>query len=184
VAAFHWVAQQQGLDFQLLEEVRRINDAQRDVFFNKVRAALWTLRGKRLAALGLAFKGDTDDIRESPALDVIRRLLEAGACITAYDPAATERAMAELPPSDKMRYAKSLYEAAHEADAVLILTDWKEFAEIDLPELNRAVRFPIVIDGRNLYKPQLMADHGFTYVSIGRPANYNAQQGKPRKMLL
>jgi len=64
-----------------------------------------------------------------------------------------------------------------------ILTDWKEFAEIDLPELNRAVRFPIVIDGRNLYKPQQMADHGFTYVSIGRPANYNAQQGKPKKIV-
>jgi UDPglucose 6-dehydrogenase len=184
VAAFHWVAQQQGLNFQLLEEVRRINDAQKDVFFNKVRAALWTLRGKRLAALGLAFKSDTDDIRESPALDVIRRLIEAGATVTAYDPAAIERAKAVLPPSDKMRYAGSLYEAAHDADAVLILTDWKEFAEIDLAELNRAVRFPIVIDGRNLYKPQQMADHGFTYVSIGRPANYNAQQGKPRKLLL
>jgi UDPglucose 6-dehydrogenase len=184
VAAFHWVAQQQGLNFQLLEEVRRINDAQRDVFFNKVRAALWTLRGKKLAALGLAFKGDTDDIRESPALDVIQRLLDAGAYVTAYDPAAIERARAVLPPSDKMHYASNLYEAAHDADAVLILTDWKEFAEIDLPELNRAVHFPIVIDGRNLYKPQQMADHGFTYVSIGRPANYNAQQGKPRKILL
>ncbi len=184
VAAFHWVAQQQGLNFQLLEEVRRINDAQRDVFFNKVRAALWTLRGKKLAALGLAFKGDTDDIRESPALDVIQRLLDAGAYVTAYDPAATERARAVLPPSDKMHYASNLYEAARDADAVLILTDWKEFAEIDLPELNRAVHFPIVIDGRNLYKPQQMADHGFTYVSIGRPANYNAQQGKPRKILL
>jgi UDPglucose 6-dehydrogenase len=184
VAAFHWVAQQQGLDFQLLEEVRRINDAQRDVFFNKVRAALWTLRGKRLAALGLAFKCDTDDIRESPALDVIQRLLDAGASVTAYDPAAIERAQAVLPPSEKMRYANSLYEAAHDADAVLILTDWKEFAEIDLAELNRAVRFPIVIDGRNLYKPQQMADHGFTYVSIGRPANYNAQQGKPKKLML
>jgi UDPglucose 6-dehydrogenase len=184
VAAFHWVAQQQGLNFHLLEEVRRINDAQRDVFFNKVRAALWTLRGKRLAALGLAFKCDTDDIRESPALDVIQRLLDAGAYVTAYDPAATERAQAVLPPSDKMRYASNLYEAAQDADAVLILTDWKEFAEIDLAELNRAVRFPIVIDGRNLYKPQQMADHGFTYVSIGRPANYNAQQGKPRNILL
>jgi UDPglucose 6-dehydrogenase len=184
VAAFHWVAQQQGLNFQLLEEIRRINDAQKDVFFNKVRAALWTLRGKRLAALGLAFKCDTDDIRESPALDVIRRLLEAGACITAYDPAAMERAKDILPPSDKMRYASGLYEAARDADAVLILTDWKEFAEIDLPELNRAVRFPIIIDGRNLYKPQHMADHGFTYVSIGRPANYGAQQGKPKKLLL
>jgi UDPglucose 6-dehydrogenase len=184
VAAFHWVAQQQGLNFQLLEEVRRINDAQKDVFFNKVRAALWTLRGKKLAALGLAFKCDTDDIRESPALDLVRRLLEAGSSVTAYDPAAMERAKAVLPPSDKLRYADSLYEAAHDADAVLILTDWKEFAEIDLAELNRAVRFPIVIDGRNLYKPQQMADHGFTYVSIGRPANYTAQQGKPRKLVL
>ncbi len=184
VAAFHWVAQQQGLDFQLLEEVRRINDSQRDVFFNKVRSALWTLRGKRLAALGLAFKGDTDDIRESPALDVIKKLLESGSYITAYDPAANERAKEILPPSDKMRYAESIYEAAKDADAVLILTDWKEFGEIDLPELNRAVRFPIVVDGRNLYKPQHMADHGFTYVSIGRPANYGAPQGKPRKLLL
>lgn len=184
VAAFHWVAQQQGLDFQLLEEIRRINDAQRDVFFNKVRAALWTLRGKKLAALGLAFKGDTDDVRESPAMDVIRRLLDAGACITAYDPAAMERAREILPTSDKMQYASNLYEAAQDADAVLILTDWKEFAQIDLAELNRALRFPIMIDGRNLYKPQYMADHGFTYVSIGRPASYNAQQGKPKKLRL
>jgi UDPglucose 6-dehydrogenase len=184
VAAFHWVAQQQGLDFQLLAEIRRINDAQRDVFFNKVRAALWTLRGKKLAALGLAFKCDTDDIRESPALEVIQKLLEAGACITAYDPAAMDRAKEVLPPSDKLSYASSLYEAAKDADAVLILTDWKEFAEIDLPELNRALKFPIVIDGRNLSKPQYMSDHGFTYVSIGRPGNYHAQQGKPKKMLL
>src|SRR6266702_1684380 len=184
VAAFHWVAQQQGLDFSLLQEVQRINDAQRDVFFNKVRAALWTLRGKKLAALGLAFKCDTDDIRESPALDVIRKLIDAGATITAYDPAAIERAKAVLPASDKMRYAASLYEAAEDADAVLILTDWKEFGQIDLPRLNRSVRFPIVIDGRNLYKPEQMADSGFTYVSIGRPANYNAQQGKPRKMVI
>jgi UDPglucose 6-dehydrogenase len=184
VAAFHWVAQQQGLDFQLLEEIRRINDAQRDVFFNKVRAALWTLRGKRLAALGLAFKCDTDDIRESPALEVIKKLMDAGACITAYDPAAMERTREVLPASDKMRYASSIYEAARDADALLILTDWKEFGEIDLAELNRALKFPIVIDGRNLYRPQFMADHGFTYVSIGRPANYNAQQGKPKKLLL
>jgi UDPglucose 6-dehydrogenase len=181
VAAFHWVAQQQGVDFQLLDEIRNVNDTQRDIFFNKVRAALWTLRGKRLAALGLAFKGDTDDIRESPAIDVIGKLLEAGALITAYDPAAMERAKEVLPPSDKLSYAANIYEAAKDADAVLILTEWKEFAEIDLARLNQAVRFPVVIDGRNLYKPQQMIDHGFTYVSVGRPACYQAQQGKPRK---
>jgi UDPglucose 6-dehydrogenase len=184
VAAFHWVAQQQGVDFQLLEEIRRVNDTQREIFFNKVRAALWTLRGKRLAALGLAFKGDTDDIRDSPAIDVIGKLLDAGAIITAYDPAAMERAKEVLPPSEKLSYAADLYEAARDADAVLILTDWKEFAEIDLARLNQAVRFPIVIDGRNLYKPQKMMDHGFTYVSMGRPASYQALQGKPRKPLV
>jgi len=184
VAAFHWVAQQQGVDFQLLQEVRKINDTQRDIFFNKVLSALWTLRGKRLAALGLSFKGDTDDIRDSPAIAVIRRLLDAGSSVTTYDPAAMDRAKAVLPPSPKMRYAENVYEAAKDADAVLILTDWKEFAAIDLVELNRAVRFPIVIDGRNLFTPQQMHDHGFTYVSVGRPASYQAQQGKPRSMVL
>jgi UDPglucose 6-dehydrogenase len=184
VAAFHWVAQQRGVNFELLQEVRKINEAQKDIFFNKVLSALWTLPGKRLAALGLAFKGDTDDIRESPAIEIVRRLLEAGATVAAYDPAAMERAKAVLPPSAKLRYAAGLYEAAKDADAVLILTDWKEFAQIDLARLNDAVRFPIVIDGRNLYKPQDMLDHGFTYVSVGRPASYQAQQGKPRSVAL
>jgi UDPglucose 6-dehydrogenase len=184
VAAFRWVAQQQGVDFQLLDEVCKINDTQRDIFFNKVRSALWTLRGKRLAALGLAFKADTDDIRESPAIDVIRKLIEAGASVTAYDPAAMDRAKEVLPASDKLAYASDAYAAAKGADAVLILTDWKEFAGLDLARLNRELRFPIVIDGRNLYKPEQMQDHGFTYVSVGRPASYNAQQGKPRKLVL
>jgi UDPglucose 6-dehydrogenase len=184
VAAFYWVAQQQGVDFQLLEEVRKINATQQQVFFNKVRSALWTLRGKKLAALGLAFKGDTDDIRDSPAIDVIQKLIAAGASITAYDPAAMERSQSVLPPSENMRYAASPYEAAKGADAVLILTDWKEFANLDLRQLNQALRFPIVIDGRNLYQPSVMLEHGFTYVSVGRPAAYTAQQGKPRKLVL
>jgi UDPglucose 6-dehydrogenase len=184
VAAFHWVAQQQGVDFQLLEEVRKINATQQEVFFNKVRAALWTLRGKKLAALGLSFKGDTDDIRDSPAIDVIKKLIAAGATITAYDPAASEKAQNVLPPSDSMGYANSAYDAAEGADAVLILTDWAEFGKLDLPRLNQALKFPIVIDGRNLYKPAHMLEQGFTYVSVGRPAAYTAQQGKPRKLVL
>jgi len=184
VAAFHWVAQQRGVDFQLLDEIRKINERQKEIFFNKVLSALWTLRGKRLAALGLAFKGDTDDIRESPAIDVVERLLASGAIVTAYDPAAMERAREVLPASSKMHYASSLYEAARDADAVLILTDWKEFANIDLVRLNQEVHFPIVIDGRNLYEPQVMHGHGFTYVSVGRPATYQAQQGKPRSVVL
>ena len=184
VAAFHWVAQQRGVNFQLLQEVRKINETQKEVFFNKVLSALWTLRGKRLAALGLAFKGGTDDIRESPAIDIIKRLLKAGAAVTAFDPAAMEHAKEVLPPAENFSYAGSLYEAARNADAVLILTDWKEFGAIDLARLNQVVRFPIVIDGRNLYKPQVMLEHGFTYVSVGRPANYEAQEGKPRRQLV
>jgi len=184
VAAFHWVAQQRGVDFQLLNEVRKINERQKEIFYNKVLSALWTLRGKRLAALGLAFKGDTDDIRDSPAIDVIRKLLAGGASITAYDPAAMDRSREVLPPTEKLRYAADIYEAAKNADAVLILTDWKEFADIDLVRLNQVVRFPIVIDGRNLYKPKQMHEHGFTYVSVGRPANYEAQQGKPRAIIV
>jgi UDPglucose 6-dehydrogenase len=180
VAAFHWVAQERGVDLQLLEEVRKINETQREVFFNKVRSALWTLRGKRLAALGLAFKGETDDIRESPAIGMIQMLLEAGAIVTAYDPAAMERAKELLPPAKNILYASDLYEAAKDADAVLILTDWKEFAAMDLARLNRAMHFPILIDGRNLYKPHEMQSHGFTYVSVGRPTAYHAQEGKPR----
>jgi UDPglucose 6-dehydrogenase len=184
VAAFHWVAQQRGVDFELLQEIRKINETQKDIFFNKVLSALWTLRGKRLAALGLAFKGNTDDIRESPAIDIIKRLLEAGATVTAYDPAANERAQGVLPASAKLSYASSPYEAAKDADAVLILTDWKEFATLDLARLSDVVRFPIVIDGRNLYKPQQMIERGFTYVSVGRPATYQAAQGKPRSVVL
>jgi len=182
VAAFHWVAQERGVDFQLLEEVKKINETQMEIFFNKVRAALWTLRGKRLAALGLAFKRDTDDIRESPAIGMVQKLLRAGAIVTAYDPAAMERAKEVLPPAANMRYASDIYEAAQNADAALILTDWREFAAMDLPRLNRAMRFPIVIDGRNLHKPEVMQSNGFTYVSVGRPAYYQAQEGKPRKV--
>jgi UDPglucose 6-dehydrogenase len=153
VAAFYQVAGERGMEFGLLEEVSKVNARQRDVFFKKIRSALWTLRGKHVAVLGLAFKNGTDDIRESPAVDIVRRLLKAGAIVTAYDPAAMEPAKKVLPPSDSMRYANGSYEAARDADAVLILREWKEFAELDFDRLHREVRFPILIDGRNLYKP-------------------------------
>jgi UDPglucose 6-dehydrogenase len=170
VAAFRSVAEQMGVDFSLLNEVEKINVAQKKRFLSKVRSALWTLRGKKLAVLGLAFKGETDDIRESPAIDLIEMLLGEGCTVVAYDPAAMKRAEAELPISAQMRYAASAYEAAEDADAVLILTDWQEFAELDLKQLRKALRYSIVIDGRNLYDPEAMLEHGFTYMSVGRPA--------------
>jgi len=130
---------------------------------------LWTLRGKNLAVLGLAFKGGTDDIRESPAIDIVQMLLKEGCCVTLFDPAAMERAKGVLTPGPQVRYAADSYEAVQDANAALVLSDWQEFAAIDLDRLRKALRHPIVIDGRNLFDPELMAEKGFTYFSVGRP---------------
>ncbi len=168
VMAFRAVARESGYDFRLLDEVMRINEDQRQRFLRKVRSALWTLRGKHLGVLGLAFKGGTDDIRESPALCVVQALLQEGSKITAYDPAAMDRAR-EIMPSG-IAFANSAYEAARGADALLILTEWEEFASLDLGRLRQELKYPIVIDGRNLYDPEAMAAQGFTYYSVGRAA--------------
>ena len=168
VMAFRAVARESGYDFRLLDEVMRINEDQRQRFLRKIHSALWTIRGKNLAVLGLAFKGGTDDIRESPALFLVRSLLQGGSKITAYDPAAMER-VEEVMPSC-MTFTKSPYEAAHGADALLILTEWEEFANLDLTRLRQELKYPIVIDGRNLYDPEVMAAEGFTYYSVGRAA--------------
>jgi UDPglucose 6-dehydrogenase len=176
VAAFRSVAEQMGVDFNLLSEVEKINTNQKKRFLSKVRSALWTLRGKRLAVLGLAFKGETDDIRESPAIDVIEMLLAEGCSVAAYDPAAMKRAAEELKPSGQMRYAVSVEDATRDADALLLLTDWAEFANLDLKKLHASLRYPIVIDGRNLYDPDVMTAYGFTYLSIGRPAATPARE--------
>ena len=166
--AFRAVARECGYEFRLLDEVMRINEDQRQRFLRKVRNALWTLRGKRLGVLGLAFKGGTDDIRESPALSLVQTLLQEGCQIAAYDPAAQERAREVL--NSSIEYASDAYEAAHGADALLVLTEWDEFASLDLHRLHQQLKYPIVIDGRNLYDPESMAAHGFTYYSVGRPA--------------
>lgn len=170
VAAFRSVAEQLGIDFSLLAEVQKINDQQKKRFIRKVRAALWTLRGKRIGVLGLAFKGETDDIRESPAIEIVQMLLAEGCSIVAYDPAAMERTKAVLPAGPNLIYADDAYSSAEDSDALLILTDWAEFATLDLNRLNRTLRYPIIIDGRNLYDPDIMFKNGFTYISVGRPA--------------
>ncbi len=170
VMAFRSVARECGYDFRLLDEVMRINEDQRHRFLRKVHSALWTLRGKNLAVLGLAFKGGTDDIRESPALMLVQTLLQEGSQICAYDPAAMGRAREVLGSSVVL--TNSAYEAAHGADALLILTEWEEFANLDLSRIRQELKYPIVIDGRNLYDPEVMAAQGFTYYSIGRPASH------------
>jgi UDPglucose 6-dehydrogenase len=167
VQAFQAVAEQCGYDFGLLTEVMRINAGQRRRFVRKVRSALWTLRGKRLAVLGLAFKGDTDDVRESPAIEIIEALLREGATVRVYDPAATEKALVML-PKDGVAFAADPYDAAANSDALLVLTEWPEFANLDLSRIRSLLRYPVVVDGRNLFEPQQMTDAGLIYHSIGR----------------
>ena len=132
----------------------------------KVRGALWTLKKKRLAILGLAFKDGTDDVRDSPAIEIVKDLLEEGCDIVAFDPAAMERTKGLL--GDSISYATDAYAAAKGADALVILTEWKEFASLDLPRLRELLNYPIVLDGRNLYSPQDMAQAGLNYYSVGR----------------
>jgi len=169
VQAFHAIAAQCGYDFSLLTEVMRINAEQRRRFLQKVRSALWTLRGKRLGALGLAFKGGTDDVRESPAISIIESLIKEGALVSAYDPVAAAKAALHL-PAGSVTFAGDPYEAAAGSDALLILTEWREFADLDLSRIRGLLKYPIIIDGRNLYEPEQVASEGLVYYSIGRAA--------------
>ena len=168
VAAFRAVTHEFGFEFPLLDEIKRINDGQRVRFISKVRSALRTLTGKKLAVLGLAFKDGTDDVRESPAIKIIEQLLEEKCHITAFDPAAMERARQIL--GNRINYASDAYAAADGADALLILTEWKEFASLDLIRIKRLLRSSIVLDGRNIFSQAEMAEAGLSYFSVGRPA--------------
>jgi UDPglucose 6-dehydrogenase len=168
VTAFRAAAREHGYKFELLDEVHRINQQQRQRYLKKVRTALWTLKNKRLAVLGLAFKDGTDDVRDSPAIEIIQNLLAEGCHITAFDPAAMRRARDVL--GDSIIYATDAYAAAKDADALLILTEWNEFATLDLARLRELLNYPIVLDGRNLYSPKQMVAAGLDYYSIGRPS--------------
>lgn len=166
VSAFIAQAEEAGVDFAILDAVRTINGRQRERLVDKVRQAVWNLEAKTLAVWGLAFKPGTDDLREAPALDVIPALRREGAEIRAYDPAAGEAAKAELPDIEIVADA---WTAVDGADALVVLTEWPEFAAADVARLREALRRPVVVDGRNLWSPQHMAQHGFTYLSFGRP---------------
>ena len=167
--AFRSVARENGCHFGLLDETVRVNEEQRNRFMRKVRKALWTLKGKKLAVLGLAFKNGTDDLRESPAVAIIKALLKEGCSVTAYDPAAMDRAAEEFGPNSPVKFATGAYEALEGADACLVLTEWEDFAALDLGRVKQLLRYPIVVDGRNLFQPALMEAAGLNYYSIGRP---------------
>jgi UDPglucose 6-dehydrogenase len=162
--AFVRIAEKFGCDFALLKEVERINQNRVDLLVEKIKKELWVLRGKRICVWGLAFKPNTDDIRFAPALSIIRRLLEEGARIQAYDPEAMDKARKEIP---EIGYCQDPYEAAQGAEAIVLLTEWEEFRHVDWKRLGTAVERSLVIDGRNSLSNEEVTDHGFQYVGIG-----------------
>lgn len=171
VAAFRQIAGELGYEFGLLKEVLDINELQKLLPVKKAKQALWVLKDKTIAVLGLAFKPNTDDIREAPALCCIRELLKENAKVRACDPQAAERTREVFPD---ITYCENAYDCVEGADAVLLMTEWDEFAKLDLPKVLRLMKHPIFIDGRNLFDPQQMHEVGFEYYSIGRPQKSRA----------
>ena len=159
------MAKQTDCELELLDAVTRVNTKQRDVMVRKILQALNGAEGKNVAVLGLAFKPNTDDIREAPALDIIRALIKDGVKVRAFDPAAMAEARKVL---KGVRYCDDAYDTAHLADAVVLITEWNEFRNLDLVRLRQSVRNPIFIDLRNVYDEQRMKQAGFRYIGVGR----------------
>ena len=169
IAAFITISEQLGVPFNLLKEVQRINATQRDRFLKSIRNVLWVLRDKKIAVWGLAFKPDTDDLRSSVAIDLIADMLREGAHVTVYDPKGMEKAH-EIKEIAGAKFAATALEATEGAEALVIATEWSEFASVDLATVKEKMATPIVFDGRNLFDPATMAKVGFHYHSIGRKA--------------
>jgi UDPglucose 6-dehydrogenase len=166
VLAFHSVAASVGYDFSLLSDVMKVNEDQKLRFLTKIREALWTIRGKKLAVVGLAFKDGTDDCRDSPAIDLVLRLLAEGAEVVAFDPAGMDRARTLLPVGS-VKFVNSAAETYVGADALLVLTEWPEFAQLDWQDVRRKMRLPIVLDGKNLLEPKTVRAAGLHYFGVG-----------------
>ena len=165
VQAFIHLSAKVGVDFDMLKATERVNKLRIDRFFEKIHQALWVVKGKHVAVLGLAFKPNTDDIRFAPALEVIKRLLEEGAVVSATDPEAMPRTKALFP---QLHHHEDPYDALREADAALICTEWDVFKSLDWGRAGNLMARRLVIDGRNIYTPQGMRELGFEYYSFGR----------------
>jgi UDPglucose 6-dehydrogenase len=166
VAALLRSAQDRGYDFQILHAVESVNQAQKQRLVAKMERHFTSLAGKTIALWGLAFKPRTDDMREAPAIPIIERLIERGATVRAYDPAAAP--VAKRIFGDRIALCERSYDALSGADALAIVTEWNEFREPDFDKIRSLLKSPVVFDGRNIYSPEHMRALGFTYFSIGR----------------
>jgi UDPglucose 6-dehydrogenase len=178
--AFIYLAEEHGVDFSLLQEVERINQRRIDIFVRKVRQTLGTLPGKTLGVLGLAFKPGTDDTREAVSLKIVQALLDEGSMLRLYDPQAMPNTQRVFPAStEQLSYCSSAYEAARGAQALLLLTEWEEFRQLDLSRLRDVMEVPIMVDGRNLFDPDAIRKAGFQYVCMGRNETRPADPRNP-----
>ena len=167
IAAFITISERLGAPFTLLKEVQRINNSQKERFLKVIRETLWVLREKRITVWGLTFKPNTDDLRSSVAVELVADLLREGAHVIAYDPKGMQKARAIKAIADA-EFASSALEAVTDAEALIIATEWNEFANVDAAVVKEKMRTPIVFDGRNLLDPETMGRLGFHYYSIGR----------------
>jgi UDPglucose 6-dehydrogenase len=166
VKAMTHFAAEKSYDFKILHAVEQVNERQKMRLFAKMQAHFGTLKGKAIAIWGLAFKPKTDDMREAPSIPLIHALIDAGAKVQAYDPEAMKTARGIF--GTKIQYAGKGYDALKDADALAIVTEWNEFRRPDFARMRKLMRTPVVFDGRNLFTPDQMKGHGFTYYSIGR----------------
>lgn len=167
VKALIQISKQNGYDFELLEEVEEINKAAIHSIVQKTHDTLGDVSGKTVAVLGLAFKPNTDDMREAPSITIINSLFKSGAKIRAYDPVAMDNAK-EIFKDIEIEFASSAYEAVTDADIVVIVTDWNEFKQLNTSKIFKLMKSPNMIDGRNIYEPEKMRNIGFTYLGVGR----------------
>ncbi|MBI5700645.1 UDP-glucose/GDP-mannose dehydrogenase family protein [Candidatus Saganbacteria bacterium] len=165
VLALMHLAREQGYDPQILSSVTEVNDFQIDAFVGKIIKTLKSVKGKQIAMLGLSFKPETDDLREAPSLKVIDSLVKKGAKINVYDPAVSENSKKQL---NYLYFADNVYDALKNADAIVVVTEWAEFKEIDLDRAKKLVKTRIIFDGRNIYEPKKVTEAGFKYIGIGR----------------
>lgn len=169
IKALTKIGEDLGVNMNLLKEADGINSERIAVFVEKIKKALWILKEKKIAVLGLSFKPETDDIRQAPSIKVIKELIKEGSLLRLYDPKAIEN-MKNIFPEDppQIIYAESSYEAADRANALLIITEWDEFKNLNLEKLKETMANPIIVDGRNIYQAEAVRKQGFEYYSMGR----------------
>lgn len=166
VEAFAYISKKLGYNFNLLNEVKKINEEQAKYFVEKIKEHLWVLKSKNIGILGLSFKPDTDDMRFAPSVSVINLLLAEGANVKVYDPQAVTKAKKKF-NNKRLKFAKNAIDTSRKCDCLCILTEWKEFSNLDFSKIKKLMHYPLIADGRNMFDKRKIETLGFKYIGIG-----------------